>query len=83
MWLGFGVDLKINPSPFPVFPSDRKSYERYIADCRSAESSMETSWLEGHEKGIEKVALEMIKDGESNEKITRYTGLSDDEIERL
>ena len=41
--------------------ADRKSYERYIDDCRSAESSMETSWLEGHEKGIEKVALEISK----------------------
>ena len=63
--------------------ADRKSYERYIEDCRSAESSMETSWLEGHEKGIEKVALEMIKDGESSDKIRKYTGLTDDEIERL
>jgi hypothetical protein len=52
---------------------------------------METSWLEGHdkgfdkgiEKGIEKVALEMIRDGELNEKIGKYTGLTDIEIEKL
>jgi hypothetical protein len=25
----------------------------------------------------------MIRDGESNEKITKYTGLTDDEIEKL
>ena len=37
----------------------------------------------GIEKGIEKVAHEMIKDGESNDKIRKYTGLTDDEIERL
>jgi predicted transposase/invertase (TIGR01784 family) len=37
----------------------------------------------GIDKGIEKVAIEMIKDGESNEKIRKYTGLSDDEIDGL
>jgi predicted transposase/invertase (TIGR01784 family) len=63
--------------------ADRRSYERYIDDCRSAESSIETSWLEGHEKGIEKVAVEMIRDGESNDKITKYTGLTDDQIDGL
>jgi predicted transposase/invertase (TIGR01784 family) len=75
--------------------TDRKSYERYIDDCRSAESSMETSWLEGHgkgfdkgiEKGIEKktveFAHEMIRNGELNDKITKYTGLTDAEIEKL
>jgi predicted transposase/invertase (TIGR01784 family) len=71
--------------------ADRRSYERYIDDCRSAESSIETSWLEGHEKGIEKgiekrnfeVAIEMIKDGELNDKIMKYTGLTNNEIEKL
>ena len=37
----------------------------------------------GIEQGIEKVALEMIKDGESNDKIRKYSGLTDDEIEGL
>jgi len=37
----------------------------------------------GIEKGIEKVALEMILDGESNEKIGKYTGLTDDVIAGL
>jgi predicted transposase/invertase (TIGR01784 family) len=71
--------------------TDRKSYERYINDCRSAESSIHTSWLEGHEEGIEKgieqgiekVATEMIKDGELNDKIRKYTGLTDKEISEL
>ena len=35
----------------------------------------------GIEKGIEKVALEMIRDGESNDKIRKYTGLTDDQID--
>ena len=38
--------------------ADRKSYQRYIDDCRSAESSMETSWLEGHDKGHVKGKIE-------------------------
>ena len=41
----------------------------------------------GIEKGIEKktveFALEMIKDGESNDKIRKYTRLTDDEVEKL
>jgi predicted transposase/invertase (TIGR01784 family) len=41
----------------------------------------------GIEKGIEKrtveFAIEMIKDGESNDKISKYTGLTDDEIDGL
>ena len=41
----------------------------------------------GLEQGIERrnveVAIEMIKDGESNSRIKRYTGLSEDDIEQL
>jgi len=37
----------------------------------------------GIEKGIEKVAIEMIRDCESNGKIRKYTGLTDDEITKL
>ena len=51
------------------------------------ESSIRISWAEGEMKGkIERnleVALEMIRDGESNDKIRKYTGLTDDEIEKL
>ena len=45
----------------------------------------------GIEKGIEKgkiegkieIAIEMIKDGELNDKIRKYSGLTDDEIDGL
>jgi hypothetical protein len=37
----------------------------------------------GIEKGMEKVAIEMIKDCESNDKIRKYTGLKEDEINGL
>ncbi len=37
----------------------------------------------GIEQGIEKVAIEMIRDGETNDKIRKYTGLTDDQITGL
>jgi len=68
-----------------------EAYERYIEDKRVAESSIKTSWFEGKIEGIEQgesrrnryIALEMIKDGESNDKIRKYTHLTDIEIEKL
>ena len=74
---------------------DRKDYESYIEDQRVLESSIRTSWFDGEMKGLEKgieqgieqrniqIATEMIKDGESNDKISKYTGLTDVEIEKL
>ena len=74
---------------------DREDYENYIEDQRVVESSIRTSWAEGEMKGkidgiiegkIERnveIAIEMIRDGESNEKIRKYTGLTDDEIGEL
>jgi predicted transposase/invertase (TIGR01784 family) len=78
---------------------DREEYQSYIEDQRVLESSIRTSWFEGEIKGREtgvaigvekgklerntEIALEMIKDGESNDKIRKYTGLTDEEIERL
>jgi predicted transposase/invertase (TIGR01784 family) len=70
---------------------DRAEYESYIEDRRVTESSVKTSWIEGKLEGkiegkIERnteIALEMIKNGESNDKIMKYTGLTDEEIERL
>ena len=35
------------------------------------------------EKRTIEFAIEMIRDGESNDKIRKYTGLTDDEIEKL
>jgi len=55
------------------------------------ESSIRISWTEGEMKGkidgkIERnaeIAIEMIRDGEANDKIRKYTGLTDDEIGKL
>ena len=74
---------------------ERQAYSHYQDDLRYQASLVESNYglgrLEGRDegialgivKGIEKVALEMIKDGESNEKIKKYTGLMDDEIDGL
>jgi hypothetical protein len=63
---------------------DREDYANYIEDQRVVESSIRTSWAEGEMKGkIEgqiEVALEMMRNGESNDKIRKYSGLTDDEI---
>ena len=39
--------------------------------------------LEGRAEGKLEIAIEMLRDGESSEKIRKYTGLTDDEIDRL
>ena len=74
---------------------ERSEYESYIEDRRVTESSVKTSWLEGNIEGEIKgkikgkiegkieIALEMIKNGESNGKISKYTGLTDSEIDEL
>jgi predicted transposase/invertase (TIGR01784 family) len=74
---------------------DRAEYESYIEDRRVTESSVKTSWIEGKLEGklegkfegkLEgkvEIALEMIKDGESNDRISKYTGLTDEQIDGL
>ncbi len=47
------------------------------------ERVLKKSWKEAENKGIEKVAREMLLDGEPIEKIMKYTGLTKEEIEKL
>ena len=61
---------------------ERAEYDSYIEDRRVDESSIKTSWVEGKIEGKFEVAMEMIKDGESNDRIRKYTGLSEDDIEK-
>ncbi len=79
--------------------AERAAYERYIEAFKVAESSIKTSWFEGKIVGVEEgrkegreegelkrnrdIAIEMIKDDEPNDKIRRYTHLTDAEIEQL
>ena len=78
---------------------ERAEYESFIEDRRVGESSVKTSWLEGKAEGkIEgkaegkaegkserniEIAREMLHDGESVEKIIKYTGLTYEKIESL
>jgi len=44
---------------------------------------MEEQFGKGKLEGKVEIAIEMIKDGESNDRIRKYTGLTDEEIDRL
>jgi len=56
---------------------------RDAGDRYKIKEEFEKGIEQGIEKGIEKVAIELIKDGESNEKIRKYTGLTEGEIDKL
>lgn len=56
---------------------------RDAADIYGMEEQFGKGKLEGKLEGKIEIALEMIKDGESNDKIRKYTGLTDEEIEGL
>lgn len=62
---------------------ERAEYESFIEDRRVGESSIKTSWLEGKAEGKIEIAREMLHDGESVEKIIKYTGLTHEKIESL
>jgi predicted transposase/invertase (TIGR01784 family) len=70
---------------------DRYAYQESKKHYLDLKNALDTSYKKGEEKGIEKgkreekfeIALQMLKDGESVEKIMRYTSLSKEEIEKL
>ncbi len=72
-------------------PAEREAYEeslKYYRDLKNVvDTSREEGILEGVEKGIEKrnieIAKEMKEEGESIEKIMKYTNLSKEEINDL
>lgn len=53
------------------------------AEERGMEKGLEKGVKKGMGKGMEKVARQMLSGGEDVEKIKRYTGLSQGEIEKL
>ncbi|MCC8068185.1 MAG: hypothetical protein LIO71_00220, partial [Ruminococcus sp.] len=72
----------------------REEHDRYIRDLHDAASFLRTQEIkeeiarkEGREEGKElekiRMAREMKIDGESIEKISRYTGLTPDQIAEL
>ncbi len=72
-------------------PNEYKQYEASVNAYRDILNIKNTAFEKGIEKGIEKgalnkakmIALEMIKDGETVEKIIKYTGLTQKEIDAL
>ncbi|BDS09947.1 Rpn family recombination-promoting nuclease/putative transposase [Aureispira anguillae] len=68
-------------------PKEKQLYEESLKYYRDLKNVVDTSKAEGIEEGIKKgrqdVAKEMKADGFSVSKIAQYTGLSEDEINRL
>lgn len=62
-------------------------YESSLKYYRDLKNVIDTAEDEGERKGIEKtinkVAIEMLKEGETVSKIAKYTGLTEEEIESL
>ncbi len=71
--------------------TEQGGYNRHIENLRLERSVIQTALMDGEAKGLKKgiakgkmeVALLMIKDGESNEKISRYSGLDINQIVEL
>lgn len=70
---------------------ERKIYEKFLINTARDRDAINTAKGEGREEGkIEgkvegkvEIAIEMIKDGEPNDKIKKYTGLTNDKIDEL
>lgn len=66
---------------------ERKAYERYMINVAIERDKIGTAKMEGKAEGKMEEKIEMAKimivEGESNEKIKRYTGLKDSEIDSI
>jgi predicted transposase/invertase (TIGR01784 family) len=67
--------------------AERKQYENYLINLHREEDILDTAREEGEKKGEKKQAIktacQMKKDGMSSDLISKYTGLSVDEVEAL
>jgi predicted transposase/invertase (TIGR01784 family) len=67
-------------------PEEKEKYEAYYSNLRDENSwarTLRAELREGRKKRELEIAKEMKAEGESTEKIKRYTGLSEEEIEGL
>ncbi|MEI6411809.1 MAG: hypothetical protein WCR52_20625, partial [Bacteroidota bacterium] len=79
--------LNVNNLPEP----ERKAYEAHQMSMESEKNVINTAKLEGiaegraagRAEGIEKIACEMLKDGLPVETISKYTGLSVEDIQKI
>lgn len=67
--------------------NESELYESSLKYYRDLKNVIDTAEDEGERKGVEKtinkVAIEMLKEGENISKIAKYTGLTEDEIESI
>lgn len=67
--------------------NESELYESSLKYYRDLKNVIDTAEDEGERKGVEKtinkVAIEMLKEGESTSKIAKYTGLTEVEIESI
>ena len=64
-------------------PQEREAYEESLKYYRDLKNVVDTSWEEGMEEGVRKVARQMKAEGVPIDSIMRFTGLSRAEIEGL
>ncbi len=64
-------------------PEERVAYEESLKYYRDIKNVVDTSREEGMNEGVELIAKRMKEEGESIEKIMRYTNLTKDQIENL
>ncbi len=64
-------------------PEEVQAYEDSLRSYRDLKNSLDTAFEEGIEKGIEKVAINGIKQGKSDELIMELTGLDLEQIKYL
>src|SRR3990167_11501288 len=62
-------------------PAELDAYDRFW-DAVSTEKTLKAgAYAEGEARGIEKIVINMLKDNEPLDKISRFTGLSQDDID--
>jgi hypothetical protein len=62
---------------------ERKRYEKYLMNFVRDKDVLNTARVEGKIEGKIEIALAMIVEGETNEKIKKYTKLTDEQINEL
>ena len=63
--------------------TDRKAYEESLKKHRDLKNVMDTRERLGFERGMEKTAFGLFKEGIKIEVISKVTGLSEDELLKL
>ena len=64
-------------------PLERDAYEDHLKWLRIEANTLKKAEARGEEKTITKIAKAMLQDGDSIEKITKITGLSSEQIDKL